>query len=84
MPLREYQCRECGHVQEVLQLPGAPEPNAPGRCQKCETWACMELVISAPGQFNLKGAGFHCNDYKNKRRGPQPKTQVAVGKGGDK
>lgn len=79
MPLYEYQCRECGHVQTVLQLPGAAPCSPPGQCKACGMFAGMERLISSPGVHVFKGKGFHANDYPRKRKGASPKTQVKVG-----
>ena len=62
MPIREYECCACGHVMEVLRLSGGNE-GPPGKCEKCGTWAGMNLKWSVPGGFDLDTPGTHRHDY---------------------
>ncbi len=64
MPIYEYQCKACGHEQEVLQKMNA-EPLI--QCPACNKPELMKK-ISAAG-FRLKGKGWYETDFKsgNKR-----------------
>jgi putative FmdB family regulatory protein len=44
MPIYEYQCQECGGIQESLVLPGGSEGSV--QCQRCGA-ANMGRVLSA-------------------------------------
>jgi putative FmdB family regulatory protein len=59
MPIFEYRCSACGHLEEVLQKHTDP---APGTCPKCQASATMskELSLSA---FHLKGGGWYKDLY---------------------
>jgi len=45
MPIFEYKCRDCGHLTEVLERPGAKEKHA---CEKCGSRQ-MKKVLSVFG-----------------------------------
>ena len=60
MPIYEYQCRSCGHEQEVLQKLNA-EPLI--TCPACSQPDLMKK-ISAAG-FRLKGGGWYETDFKS-------------------
>lgn len=51
VPLREYRCKRCGEVFEVLLASGAPEAVA---CGKCGSKA-VEKQLSAPS-VHVKGS----------------------------
>ena len=59
MPLFEFRCSACGHLEEVLQKhsDAAPDP-----CPKCgvEKTMSRELSLSA---FHLKGGGWYKDLY---------------------
>ena len=66
MPIREYECSQCGRRVERLELAGQisegfsmSEVNrTPCECGS-EEWEEVFTSIS----FRLKGSGFHVNDY---------------------
>jgi putative FmdB family regulatory protein len=59
MPIFEYRCAACGHLEEVLQKHTDP---APPSCAKCHAASTMskELSLSA---FHLKGGGWYKDLY---------------------
>lgn len=59
MPIFEYRCSACGHLEEVLQKHTDP---APGTCPKCQAHNTLakELSLSA---FHLKGGGWYKDLY---------------------
>lgn len=46
MPLREYRCKECGEVVEVLSLDPDEHDGPPDQCPSCGFWNALELMIS--------------------------------------
>lgn len=58
MPLYEYKCKHCQKISEVLH--GFHESIE--KCPECNENQ-LERLISRPGVFDLKGPGFHKNDY---------------------
>ncbi len=59
MPIYDYECRNCGHVFDVLQkmsddpLSDCPECGQPD----------LRKLLSAPN-FHLKGSGWYATDFK--------------------
>jgi putative FmdB family regulatory protein len=60
MPIYEYRCSHCGHVQEFLQK---ATDRSLKQCPSCEQNS-LEKVLSAPS-FQLKGTGWYATDFKN-------------------
>jgi putative FmdB family regulatory protein len=79
MPIWNYRCSECDHVEEIIQL-GKNDSDAarPSKCPKCETWASFQLVVMPLGRMHFKGPGFYVNDYKPPRK-QDTKTTHALG-----
>ena len=74
MPIYEYQCKACGHEQEVLQKMNA-EPLI--HCPACNMPELMKK-ISAAG-FRLKGEGWYETDFKGgKKRNVAGENQKSV------
>jgi putative FmdB family regulatory protein len=61
MPIFEYRCSACGHLEEVLQKHSDPAPAACPRCSAANTMA-KELSLSA---FHLKGGGWYKDLYSS-------------------
>ncbi len=60
MPIYEYRCEACGHVEEALQkLSDAALVDCPA-CKKPD----LKKQISAAG-FRLKGGGWYETDFKS-------------------
>jgi putative FmdB family regulatory protein len=59
MPLFEYRCSTCGHLEEVLQKHGEP---APDPCPACGKSATMAKEVSLTS-FQLKGGGWYKDLY---------------------
>ena len=59
MPLFEYRCETCEHLEEVLQKHGDP---APALCPACgaEGEMCKEISRTS---FQLKGGGWYKDLY---------------------
>ena len=78
MPIYEYQCKACGHEQEVLQKMNA-EPLI--HCPACNKPELMKK-ISAAG-FRLKGNGWYETDFKSgKKRNVAGESQKPDKSGG--
>jgi len=60
MPFYEYQCTECGHVEEVLQKVGDKPLK---KCPACGKSALQKKVSAAA--FRLKGGGWYETDFKS-------------------
>lgn len=61
MPLYEYQCTECGKIEEALQkFSDAPLTT----CKHCS--GRLSKLISQ-SSFHLKGNGWYVTDYANKK-----------------
>lgn len=61
MPLFEYRCATCGHLEEVLQKHGEP---APDPCPACGRAATMSKEVSLTS-FQLKGGGWYKDLYSS-------------------
>jgi putative FmdB family regulatory protein len=74
MPIYEYECKACGHREEVIQkMSDDPLVDCP-ECKKPE----LKKLISAAG-FRLKGGGWYETDFKG-----GSKKNVAKGDSGSK
>jgi putative FmdB family regulatory protein len=49
MPIREYQCRECGHIMENFELKAE---DALTQCVQCESGQ-IERLLSAHGGYSM-------------------------------
>ncbi|MCX6125307.1 MAG: zinc ribbon domain-containing protein [Proteobacteria bacterium] len=59
MPIYEYSCRACGHLEEILQKMSDPAPTACSQCGKGPVEKQMSL-----SSFALKGTGWYVTDFK--------------------
>ena len=64
MPIYEYKCQDCGHVEEHLMKLSDPPPR---HCVKCEGSQLEKLMSQT--SFALKGSGWYVTDYKPKAAG---------------
>jgi len=60
MPIYEYECEKCGHVEEAWQKISDP-PLA--ECPQCH--GHLKKLMSM-NSFHLKGSGWYVTDYANK------------------
>ena len=60
MPIYEYQCAECEHIEEVIQKI-SDEPLK--ICPSCHKPALQKKVTAAG--FRLSGGGWYETDFKN-------------------
>jgi putative FmdB family regulatory protein len=72
MPIYEFKCEECGHIDEYLM--GFSDP-APHHCTKCQ--GHVSKVMSQTS-FALKGSGWYVTDYKA-GGGKDPKSESTAG-----
>ncbi len=64
MPLYEYQCTECGKIEEAIQkFSDAPLTT----CKHCS--GKLNKLISQ-SSFHLKGTGWYVTDYSKKAASP--------------
>ncbi len=62
MPIYEYECTQCGHIEEALQK-FSDEPLT--TCKKCS--GKLHKLISQ-SSFHLKGSGWYVTDYASGSR----------------
>ncbi len=60
MPLYEYECTQCGQVEEALQK-FSDKPLK--KCRHC-SGSLRKLISNS--SFHLKGTGWYVTDYANK------------------
>jgi putative FmdB family regulatory protein len=70
MPVYEYKCSECGHINEVWQKFSDPP------LDRCEVCGGLVKKIISHNTFHLKGSGWYVTDYSSKGTGPAKKEQV--------
>jgi putative FmdB family regulatory protein len=61
MPLYEYRCKGCAHLEEFLQKVSDP---APLMCPACGQEHTLEKQVSL-GSFQLKGGGWYKDLYSS-------------------
>lgn len=71
MPIYPYQCRNCGHTWDHLDLSGGEE-EACETCPSCEATTITRLVTIPALKF--KGEGWETNDHKVARMKKDPKA----------
>jgi len=60
MPIYEYECTQCGKIEEVLQkISDKP-------FTKCRSCAGKLHKLVSQSTFHLKGTGWYATDYANK------------------
>ena len=63
MPVYEYECTQCGKIEEVIQkFSDKPLTN----CKRC-TGKLQKLISQST--FHLKGTGWYVTDYSSKSQG---------------
>jgi len=87
MPVYEYQCKECGHIEEAFQKISESPLEI---CPQCK--GALKKLISHSA-FHLKGSGWYVTDYGGKKSGAQSggeskeksasKSESAASKSGD-
>ena len=65
MPIFEYRCSACAHLEEVLQKHGEPPRPACPQCHKAGTFA-KEMSRTS---FQLKGGGWYKDLYASSKPG---------------
>ncbi|WDP88965.1 MAG: zinc ribbon domain-containing protein [Desulfobacter sp.] len=63
MPVYEYQCKECGHIEEAFQKISEPPLEI---CPQCK--GSLKKLISQ-SSFHLKGSGWYVTDYGGAKSG---------------
>lgn len=61
MPLYEYECSQCGQIEEALQS-FSDKP-----LKKCRQCAGKLHKLISQSSFHLKGTGWYVTDYADKR-----------------
>lgn len=81
MPIYEYECAQCGQIEEVIQrFSDAPLTT----CKNCS--GKLNKLISQ-STFHLKGSGWYVTDYAGKQAKPsasnEPKNKSTPQKAAD-
>ena len=67
MPIYEYQCAECEHIEEVLQK-GTDGFYFLGKgCPNCGSSGNMTRILSL-SSFQLKGGGWAADNYEKSKK----------------
>ena len=75
MPIYEYQCDQCGNIEEALQK-FSDKPLR--KCRHCS--GKLHKLISQSA-FHLKGSGWYVTDYASKpQKNKKPKKKDAAAK----
>lgn len=69
MPVYEYECSQCGEVEEAIQK-FSDEPLT--TCRHCSG---KLLKLISQSSFHLKGSGWYVTDYANKSKDKNKATQ---------
>jgi len=78
MPVYEYQCQECGQIEEALQkISDSPLET----CSHCK--GHLKKLISQ-STFHLKGSGWYVTDYGGAKTGTETKSEKKSEKKMDK
>ena len=72
MPVYEYQCSGCGHIEEVFQKISESPLEV---CPKCN--GNLKKIVSQ-STFHLKGSGWYVTDYGGTKTGSKPKEQSSA------
>lgn len=71
MPIYEYECSQCGKVEEAFQR-FSDKPLS--KCRNCS--GKLHKLISQSA-FHLKGSGWYVTDYANKSKSSSSKPKKA-------
>jgi putative FmdB family regulatory protein len=69
MPVYEYQCSGCGHIEEVFQKISESPLEV---CPRCN--GKLKKIVSQ-STFHLKGSGWYVTDYGGTNAGSKPKEE---------
>ena len=67
MPIYEYKCEECEHIEEVLQKSTEGFYFLGKSCPNCGSVGNMSRMLSM-GSFHLKGSGWYKDGYGLKQK----------------
>jgi putative FmdB family regulatory protein len=70
MPVYEYQCKDCGKIEEVFQKISDPVRTV---CPHCK--GNLSKLISQ-SSFHLKGSGWYVTDYGGAKTGSETKPET--------
>lgn len=69
MPVYEYECSKCGHMEEVFQK---FSDRSLTKCPQCA--GKLQKLISQ-SSFHLKGTGWYVTDYANQSKNSRPESK---------
>lgn len=62
MPIYDFKCEECGHVEEVLISNLESKEDYPTECPKCHERDCLKRQVGTVA-FSLLGQGWYSDGY---------------------
>ena len=68
MPIYEYQCDQCGRIEEIIQK-FSDKP-----LTKCEHCSGKLHKLISHSAFHLKGTGWYVTDYAGKTQKSKPES----------
>ena len=66
MPNYDYQCEDCGHVEELFQSINADPLKI---CPQCKKETFQRKIGGGAATLRFVGSGFYKTDYSNKSEG---------------
>jgi putative FmdB family regulatory protein len=69
MPIYEYECTQCGQIEEALQK-FSDKP-----LKKCRHCSGKLVKLVSQSSFHLKGSGWYVTDYADKSKRSAPPSQ---------
>lgn len=70
MPVYEYQCKDCGKIEEVFQKISDPV------CTTCSHCKGRLSKLISQSSFHLKGSGWYVTDYGGAKTGSETKSET--------
>ncbi|OGR26924.1 MAG: FmdB family transcriptional regulator [Desulfobacterales bacterium RIFOXYA12_FULL_46_15] len=70
MPVYEYQCKDCGKIEEVFQKISDPV------CTTCSHCKGRLNKLISQSAFHLKGSGWYVTDYGGAKQGSETKSEI--------
>lgn len=78
MPIYEYECTECGNIEEIIQKFSDDPLTTCGSCS-----GKLNKLISQ-SSFHLKGSGWYVTDYAGKKNSSSGTSEKKTEKAPDK
>ena len=73
MPIYEFYCSACSHIEEILQKVNEPPPSV---CSVCGKEGTLAKQVSQTS-FQLKGGGWYSDLYASTKKTGEGKSEAA-------